>query len=145
MATTRMAASTSNVAAMGKLTVTTNPIATSVATQGGVAFPDEHVLQGEDGVRGGRNTTGQRSGHPFGEIARRVPGEMAKQVAAQIAGYGNKGVAGDPTGNPPQQVVRGDQRRKQQQAQPCIANAAVDVQPRRKRIHQKLDTVLRAH
>ena len=117
--------------------------------QGGHAgrhhVPDEHVLQGEDGVRGSRDTTGQRSGHPFGEIARRVPGEMAKQVAAQIAGYGNEGVAGDPAGNPPQQVVRGDQRRQQQQAQPCIANAAVDVQPRRKRIHQKLHAVLRAH
>ena len=38
MATTKMAASTSNVPAIGKLTVTTNPIATRVATQGGITF-----------------------------------------------------------------------------------------------------------
>src|SRR4051812_45129024 len=70
---------------------------------------------------------------------------MAKQVAAQIAGYGNKGIAGNPASDPPQQIVRGDQRRQQQQAQPRITNAAVDVQSRRQRIHQNLDTVLRAH
>ncbi len=38
MANTRTAASTVNAAAMGKLTVTTKPIATIVATHGGSTF-----------------------------------------------------------------------------------------------------------
>ena len=70
---------------------------------------------------------------------------MTKEIAPQIAGDGNKGVAGNPTGNPPEEIIRGDQAREQRQAEPGVADAAVGVQSRRQRIHQNLDTVLRAH
>ncbi len=70
---------------------------------------------------------------------------MPKQIAAQIAGDGDECVAGDPTGNPPQQVIRGNQRRQKDEPEPGIAGICAGVKSSRQRIHQNLDAVLRAH
>ncbi len=74
-----------------------------------------------------------------------MSGEMPEQIAAQITRNTDKGRAGNPTGNPPQQIIRGNQAREQREAEPSVADAVVGVQSCRQRIHQNLDTVLRAH
>src|SRR5262249_44968405 len=80
-----------------------------------------------------------------GEVAGRMPGEMPKQVAAQVAGYRNKGVAGDPARDPPQEVVRGNQRRQEQKAKPSISGVGADVKSPREGVDEDLHGVLRPH
>ena len=108
-------------------------------------IPNEHVLQGVDGVGRGRDPAGQRSRHPIGKVPGSLPREVSEQVAAQVAGDGNKRIAGDPTGDPPQQVIRGNQRRQEQEAQPGVSGMGADVKSSRQRIDENLHPVLRAH
>src|SRR5262244_26481 len=74
-----------------------------------------------------------------------MPGEMAEQVAAQVAGDRNEGVAGDPARHAPQQVVRRNQRRQQKKAQPGISGMGADVKSARQGIDENLHAVLRAY
>src|SRR5215472_10348324 len=74
-----------------------------------------------------------------------MPGEMAEQVAAQVAGDRNEGVAGDPARHAPQQVVRRNQRRQQKKAQPGISGMGADVKSPRQGIDENLHGVLRAY
>ncbi len=74
-----------------------------------------------------------------------MPGQMPEQVASQIAGDRNEGGAGDPARNTPQQVVRGDQRRQEQEAKPGISGMCADVKSSRQGVDENLHAVLRAH
>src|SRR5262245_35139007 len=74
-----------------------------------------------------------------------MPGEMPEQVAAQVAGNRNEGVAGDPARHAPQQVVRRNQRRQQKKAQPGISGMGADVKSPRQGIDENLHGVLRAY
>jgi hypothetical protein len=71
--------------------------------------PDEHVLDGEDRIGGGRDPACQHPGQPVGEIARRMAGQVAKDVAAEIAGHPYERKAGCPTRDPPQEIIGRDQ------------------------------------
>src|SRR5215475_1665267 len=74
-----------------------------------------------------------------------MPGEMSEQVAAQVAGDRNEGIAGDPARHPPEQVVRRNQRRQQKKAQPGISGMGADVKSPRQGIDENLHAVLRAY
>src|SRR5262245_54480583 len=74
-----------------------------------------------------------------------MPGEMPEQVAAQVAGNRNEGVAGDPARHAPQQVVRRNQRRQQKKAQPGISGMGADVKSPRQGIDENFHAVLRAY
>ena len=72
--------------------------------------PDEHIFDGEDGIGRGGNAAGQHSRQPVGEIARRMPGQVAEDVATQIPGHSHKCEARRPAGDPPQKIIRCYQR-----------------------------------
>src|SRR5437870_13098714 len=74
-----------------------------------------------------------------------MPGEMPKQVAAQVASDRHEGITRDPPRDPPEKVVRRNQRRQEQEAQPSISGMRTDVKSARQRVDQKLHAVLRAH
>jgi hypothetical protein len=74
-----------------------------------------------------------------------MPGEMPKQVAAQVAGDRNEGIVSDPAGNAPQEVIRRNQRRQKQEAQPSISGMRADGKSSRQRVDQNFHAVLRAH
>ena len=76
-------------------------------------IPYHHVLDGEHGVRCGGNAAGQHARHAVREIARRVPGQMTKDVTAQIAGDADEGEARGPACDPPQEIVGGDKRHEE--------------------------------
>ena len=145
MASTKMPESAIKAAAIGTLTVTHESDRNDGRHAGRQHVPDEHVLQGEDGVGSGGDSARQRPGHPVGEVARRMSGEMTKQITTQVPGDGDKGVAGDPAGHPPQQVIGGNQGRQQHQAEPRVAHAVRRHKPLRQRINQELHAVLRAY
>ena len=74
-----------------------------------------------------------------------MPGQMAEQVAAQVAGDRNEGIAGDPARHAPQQVVRRNQRRQQKKAHPGIPGMGADVKSPRQGIDENFHPVLRAY
>src|SRR4029077_16047420 len=73
------------------------------------------------------------------EIARRVAGQMAEQIAPQIAGDAHEGEARDPAGKPPQQIVRGDQANEENEREP---NTLSGGRTPRQRINKIFHTVL---
>ena len=104
--------------------------------------PDEHVFDREDRVRRRGDAAGQHSRQPVGKIARRMAGQVTEDVAAQIAGHSHKGEARGPAGDPPQEIVRGDQRHEENECQPYAARAS---RPGRQPVDQILHAILRAH
>jgi hypothetical protein len=74
-----------------------------------------------------------------------MPGQMAKQVAAQVAGDRNEGVARDPARNAPQQVVHRNQCRQEEEAQPGVSGMGADVKSSRQGVDENLHAILRAH
>ena len=66
---------------------------------------------------------------------------MAKQLASQIAADGNKGEAADPTGEPPQQIVGGDQYGENSEGSDDVGS----LRPLRQRIDEELHPILRRH
>jgi hypothetical protein len=74
-----------------------------------------------------------------------MPGQMTKQVAAQVARDRNEGGARDPARNAPQQVVRRNQCRQEEEAQPGISGMGADVKSPRQGIDENLHAVLRTH
>ena len=105
-------------AAIGTLTTARKAMAPTVATQGGSTFQMNMIFDGEGRVRGRGDAAGQRSRQAIREIARRMAGEMAEEFAPQIAGHADEGMACDPAGQPPQQIVGGDQRDQQGEGEP---------------------------
>jgi len=73
-----------------------------------------------------------------------VPGKVAEQIAAHIAGDPDKDGTGDPTGQPPQQIVRSDQRRQKEETQPCVRDIGAARDATRQYVDENLDAVLRA-
>ena len=69
-----------------------------------------------------------------------MAGQMAKQVAADVAGDADKCEAGDPAGQPPQQIVGGNQRHQEEKRAPH-ASRCVGA---REHVDQILHAVLRA-
>jgi len=49
-----------------------------------------------------------------------MPGQMPEQIAAQVAGHCNEGVAGDPARNAPKEVVGRNQRRQEHETEPRV-------------------------
>jgi hypothetical protein len=135
-----MPARTISVAAIGTLTVTTKHNGDECRHARRQRVPDEHVLQGVDGVGRRRDPAGQCAGHPIGEVAQRVPGQVAEQIAAHVASDPDEDGAGDPAGQPPQQIVRSDQRRQEEKPQPCVCDIARDAS--RQDVDENLDAVL---
>ena len=66
---------------------------------------------------------------------------MIEKVAAQIAGDADEGPGGHPAGQPPQQIVTGDQREQQHDGGPQFP---IRRAPRAEHVDQVLDPVLRA-
>ncbi len=62
-----------------------------------------------DRLSGGGDTAGQHSGATIGEIGRRVPEQILKQIAANIPGHRHETPRGHPAARPPAHVVSGDQ------------------------------------
>ena len=104
--------------------------------------PDEHVFDRENRIRSRGNAAGQHSRQPVGKIARRVTGQVTENVAAQIAGHAHEGEARGPAGDPPQEIIRGDQRHEKNECQPYAAGAG---RPGRQTVDQIFHAVLRAH
>ena len=80
--------------------------------------PDEHILGGENGVRGRGDAADQRARQAVGEIGRRMAYQVPKQVAAQVAGDADKGEIRDPARDPPQQIIGSNQRAEQDEGRP---------------------------
>jgi hypothetical protein len=66
---------------------------------------------------------------------------MAEELATQVAGDADEGIAGDPARHAPQKVVAGDQRYQQREGEPdgAVGRAA------RQCVDQELHAVLRTH
>jgi hypothetical protein len=47
-----------------------------------------------------------------------VPGQVAEEIAAQVAGDANEGKARNPAGKPPQQIVGRDEKNQKRERQP---------------------------
>ena len=124
MITTMMPAMSASAAAIGRLTVRDERDRRHRRRAGRQHVPDEHVLDREDRVRGRGDAAGQHAGQAVGEVARRMPGQMAEQVAPQIAGHADEGEARDPAGDPPKQIVGGDQPTQQGECDPDAGVAA---------------------
>ncbi len=88
-------------AAIGKLTVNTRVIAANVAAHGGRTFQTNMFSAANTAfdVRG--HPARQRAGQTLGEESRRMPGEMAEQIASQVASDFDKSGIGDPARQPP--------------------------------------------
>ena len=71
--------------------------------------PDEHIFDRKNCIRRRGNAAGQHSRQPVRKIARRMTGEVAKYVAAQIPGHSHKCEARRPASDPPQKIIRCDQ------------------------------------
>ena len=71
--------------------------------------PDEEIFDRKGCVRGRGDAAGQSSRQPLREIARCMTGQMEKKFAAQISRHADKGMACDPAGQTPQQIVGGNQ------------------------------------
>ena len=80
--------------------------------------PHEHVLGGEDRIRGRGNAARQRAGQALCKISLRMSQQMPEQVAPQIAGNADKCKVRDPTRNPPEQIIRSDQRSEECERHP---------------------------
>ena len=78
------------------------PIESTTAMEGGKHVPRAGILYRERGIGGGGDPAGERAGQAFGEIGRCVAGEMAEQVAADVAGDRDEravgGIAADAPG-----------------------------------------------
>ena len=101
--------------------------------------PDEHVLGGENGVRGCGDAADQRAREAVGEIGRRMAHQVAEQIAAQVAADTDEGEIRDPARDPPQQIIGGDQRAEQEERRPHPGGIVIG-----QHIDQKLDAVLSA-
>src|SRR5262249_31233879 len=84
------------------------------------------------------NVPGIRVGNVFGKR----PGGGEKERGGRGAGRGKKGVAANPARTPPQEIVGGNQRRQQDEAQPSVARMVPDVWSSGERIDQDLHAVL---
>src|SRR5215813_3862210 len=69
-----------------------------------------------------------------------MPGQVPEQIAAQVAGHGNEGVAGNPACNAPQEVVGRNQCRKQRETEPRVFG--MGGKPGGERVHQDLHAIL---
>ena len=67
--------------------------------------------------------------------------EVTKQLAAQVTGNADEGMACDPTGESPQQIVGGDQRYQNHEGEPHGITAWAG----RERVDQEFHTILRAY
>jgi hypothetical protein len=63
------------------------------------------------------------------------------KLAAQIAAYGNEGEAADPTGEPPQKIIGGNQDGENGEGSDDVG----DLRPLRQRIDEEFHPVLRRH
>ena len=111
----------------------TSAIAATVATQGGSTFQMNMFSIVKTAFEVAVMRLVSMPGHAVGEIARRMPGQMAEQIAAQVAGHADEGEAGDPAGDPPQQIVGGDQRHQQRE---CDPDAVIAPGRARQRVNQ---------
>ena len=103
--------------------------------------PDGHVLHGEHGIGGRGDPARQCAGEAIEEIARRVPREIPEEIPAQVARDADEGVARDPAGQTPEQVVSHDQGDEDSEGAPDLAALA---RPVGQCIDQHLHGVLRA-
>ena len=101
--------------------------------------PDEHVLGGENGIRGRGDAANQRAREAVGEIGRGMAHQVAEQVATQVASDADEGEIRDPARDPPQQIIGGDQCAEQDERRPYAGIVVVG-----QHVDQKLDAVLRA-
>src|ERR1700691_4064160 len=69
-----------------------------------------------------------------------MSGQMAEKIPPQIPGNSHESVVAYPTGNPPQQVVGGNQSPEHDKGGPNVRGYSA-----RKRVHEKFYAVLGAH
>ena len=104
-------------------------------------IPDEEIFDGEGCVGRRGDAAGQSSRQALREIARRMAGEMAKKFAPQIACHADEGMACDPAGQTPQQIVGGDQGHQHREGKPDRRA----VRSSRQSVDEKLDAILRTY
>jgi hypothetical protein len=73
-----------------------------------------------------------------------MAGQMLEQIAPQITGNRNEGIARDPTRDAPEKIVGRNQRCQEDEAQPCIRRAG-RVSSCGERVDQDFHRVLRAN
>src|ERR1700681_4909973 len=71
-----------------------------------------------------------------------MAGQVTEDVAAQVAGHADKCEARGPAGDPPQEIIGGDQCYQEAECQPY---AITMRRSRREAINQIFDTILRAY
>ena len=75
-------------------------------------------------------------------IIPQVAGQVTENIATQVAGHTDKGEAGCPARDPPQEVIRRDQRHEENECQPYAAGV---FWPARQTIDQIFHAILRAY
>ena len=106
-------------------------MAATVAAQGGNTFQTNMFSTVNTALEVAVMRLRQRAGQPIGEIAVRMPRQMAEQIAAQIAGDADEREAGDPAGEPPEKIIGGDQRAEQAKGDPDAGIALATAIARR--------------
>jgi len=103
--------------------------------------PHEQILDREGGIRGRGDAARERACQSLGEVARRMTGEVPEQLAAQIAAHAHEGMAGNPSAQPPQQIVGRDQGDQDHEGDPDSRMRPSGGE----RIDQELDRILGAY
>ena len=95
----------------------------------------------ENGIGGCCDAAGQRARQAVGEIARGMAGEMAEKLRTEIAGHPDEGGARDPAGDPPEQIIPGDEQREKQKGGP---RPFIRMRAARHGVDQTFDAILGA-
>ena len=94
--------------------------------------PGEGVLDDPGGVGGGGDAGGERAGELVGEIASAMPGQMIEEVETKRAAGGDEDIARDPPGEPPHQMIAGDEAEQQSHRPPELAGGGMMRGPARR-------------
>ena len=112
----------------------------STAAPGGIAVQvSELSMSRRSG--GGGDAAGERARETVGEIAGAMAGQMIEQLEADVAADRDEDIARDPAGEPPQQVIAGDEAEQQRHRAPRAACRRITGA---QHVDQMLDAILRA-
>ena len=103
--------------------------------------PGQRVFEAERRICGCGDAAGESSREVIAEITRAMPREVLEQVDAEVTADQDKGLGRDPAGEPPQQIVAGDERQQESDRRPQALTVGA---ARSEGIDKVFDAVLRA-